>query len=172
MATSADGQLLEKAPAEAQENQQLLLRAGGGCNNGAPPAMAKSLSGEPLAASNGRHSPPCRRAGSQGEGQLSPSRLSLGRASSTATTSNLQEAGRASPDYLLLAILSCFCPVWPVSILALVFSILSRNSNQQGDVDGAWRLGRVARFLGILSIVLGFVIIVICVINFTGILKA
>lgn len=68
------------------------------------------------------------RAGSEGPLEatsLSPSRLSLGRASSTATTSNLPEAGR-SPDYLPLAILSCFCPIWPVNILALVFSIMVR----------------------------------------------
>uniref|UniRef100_A0A8C5RBD7 Trafficking regulator of GLUT4 (SLC2A4) 1/pseudo n=1 Tax=Laticauda laticaudata TaxID=8630 RepID=A0A8C5RBD7_LATLA len=105
------------------------------------------------------------RAGSEGPLEtpsLSPSRLSLGRASSTATTSNLP--GR-STDYLPLAILSCFCPIWPVNILALVFSIMSRNSNLQGDVDGARRLGRVARFLSILSIVLGSVIIVICAVN-------
>ncbi|XP_034261257.2 trafficking regulator of GLUT4 1-like [Pantherophis guttatus] len=67
------------------------------------------------------------RAGSEGPLEatsLSPSRLSLGRASSTATTSNLPEAGR-SPDYLPLAIFSCFCPIWPVNILALVFSIMA-----------------------------------------------
>ncbi|XP_026580802.1 trafficking regulator of GLUT4 1-like, partial [Pseudonaja textilis] len=64
------------------------------------------------------------RAGSEGPLEatsLSPSRLSLARASSTATTSNLP---RRSPDYLPLAILSCFCPIWPVNILALVFSIM------------------------------------------------
>ncbi|XP_013928521.1 PREDICTED: tumor suppressor candidate 5 homolog, partial [Thamnophis sirtalis] len=66
------------------------------------------------------------RAGSDGPLEatsLSPSRLSLGRASSTATTSNLPET-RRSPDYLPLAIFSCFCPIWPVNILALVFSIM------------------------------------------------
>uniref|UniRef100_A0A8C3UTU0 Trafficking regulator of GLUT4 (SLC2A4) 1 n=1 Tax=Catharus ustulatus TaxID=91951 RepID=A0A8C3UTU0_CATUS len=77
---------------------------------------------------------------------LSPSRLSLGRASSTATSTAAPEQGRPR-DYLVLAIFSCFCPVWPINIVALVFSIMSRNSGQQGDTDGARRLGRMARLL-------------------------
>ncbi|NXS07075.1 TUSC5 protein, partial [Neodrepanis coruscans] len=32
---------------------------------------------------------------------------------------------RAAPrDYLVLAIFSCFCPVWPLNIVGLVFSIM------------------------------------------------
>ncbi|XP_062363321.1 trafficking regulator of GLUT4 1 [Cinclus cinclus] len=91
---------------------------------------------------------------------LSPSRLSLGRASSTATSTAAPEQGRPR-DYLVLAIFSCFCPVWPINIVALVFSIMSRNSGQQGDTDGARRLGRMARLLSIVSIVLGTIIIVL-----------
>ncbi|XP_033027676.1 trafficking regulator of GLUT4 1 [Lacerta agilis] len=122
---------------------------------------------------NGHHSLPYQ-SGSEGKLEatsLSPSRLSLGRASSTATTSNLHEPGR-SRDYLPLAIFSCFCPIWPLNILALVFSIMSRNSCQQGDVDGARRLGRVARFLSIISIVLGTLIILVCTLKFTGYLQS
>uniref|UniRef100_A0A663ME64 Uncharacterized protein n=1 Tax=Athene cunicularia TaxID=194338 RepID=A0A663ME64_ATHCN len=37
----------------------------------------------------------------------------------------------------------------------------SRNSGQQGDMDGARRLGRMARLLSIVSIVLGTIIIVL-----------
>lgn len=37
----------------------------------------------------------------------------------------------------------------------------SRNSGQQGDTDGARRLGRMARLLSIVSIVLGTIIIVL-----------
>ncbi|XP_068271989.1 trafficking regulator of GLUT4 1 [Nyctibius grandis] len=91
---------------------------------------------------------------------LSPSRLSLGRASSTATSTAAPDQGRPR-DYLVLAIFSCFCPVWPINIVALVFSIMSRNSGQQGDMDGARRLGRMARLLSIVSIVLGTIIIVL-----------
>ncbi|KAK2537423.1 hypothetical protein Q9233_002727 [Columba guinea] len=91
---------------------------------------------------------------------LSPSRLSLGRASSTATSTAAPEQGRPR-DYLLLAMFSCFCPVWPINVVALVFSIMSRNSGQQGDMDGARRLGRMARLLSIVSIILGTIIIVL-----------
>uniref|UniRef100_A0A670Z238 Uncharacterized protein n=1 Tax=Pseudonaja textilis TaxID=8673 RepID=A0A670Z238_PSETE len=52
-----------------------------------------------------------------------------------------------------------------LSIYLSFIYLSSRNSNLQGDVDGARRLGRVARFLSILSIVLGSVIIVICSVN-------
>ncbi|XP_027327979.1 trafficking regulator of GLUT4 1 isoform X1 [Anas acuta] len=93
---------------------------------------------------------------------LSPSRLSLGRASSTGTSTAPPEQGRPR-DYLVLAIFSCFCPVWPINVVALVFSIMSRNSGQQGDMDGARRLGRMARLLSIVSIVLGTIIIVLYV---------
>uniref|UniRef100_A0A8C6ZMQ9 PRRT2 protein n=1 Tax=Nothoprocta perdicaria TaxID=30464 RepID=A0A8C6ZMQ9_NOTPE len=39
----------------------------------------------------------------------------------------------------------------------------SRNSGQQGDLDGARRLGRMARLLSIVSIILGTIIIVLYV---------
>ncbi|KAF0030498.1 hypothetical protein F2P81_017229 [Scophthalmus maximus] len=48
---------------------------------------------------------------------LSPSKVSLSRSS----------AAQESPqprDYLIPVIFSCFCPVWPVSIVALVYSIM------------------------------------------------
>ncbi|XP_060704233.1 trafficking regulator of GLUT4 1 [Hemiscyllium ocellatum] len=95
----------------------------------------------------------------------SPSRVSLGRASSTVTTSGQDQS--PPRDYLLLAIVSCFCPIWPINIVALVYSIMSRNSLQQGDVDGARRLGRLARLLSIVAIVMGaLIIITYCVVNF------
>ncbi|XP_078403940.1 trafficking regulator of GLUT4 1-like [Cetorhinus maximus] len=100
-----------------------------------------------------------------GVAPTSPSRLSVGRASSTVTTS---AQDRPPPrDYLVLAIVSCFCPIWPINIVALVYSIMSRNSLQQGDTDGARRLGRLARLLSIVAIVLGALIIITsCVVNF------
>ncbi|XP_040278045.1 trafficking regulator of GLUT4 1 [Bufo bufo] len=62
---------------------------------------------------------------------LSPSRGSLARASSTATTT-AQEQNRPT-DYLVLAIFSCFCPVWPVNIVALVFSIMVSSMVPDGN---------------------------------------
>ncbi|NXB30958.1 TUSC5 protein, partial [Eulacestoma nigropectus] len=81
---------------------------------------------------------------------LSPSRLSLGRASSTATSTAAPEQGRPQ-DYLS----RCH------SQGTLSVSPQSRNSGQQGDTDGARRLGRMARLLSIVSIVLGTIIIVL-----------
>ncbi|KAM6987951.1 trafficking regulator of GLUT4 1 [Tautogolabrus adspersus] len=102
------------------------------------------------------------RSGSAGHlaasGPLSPSKASLSRSSTGNAT--VQETPKPK-DYLILVILSCFCPVWPVSIVALVYSIMSRNSLQVGDVDGARRLGRLARLLSIVAIVLGIVTIVV-----------
>ncbi|KAM3616878.1 uncharacterized protein V6R79_025322 [Siganus canaliculatus] len=91
---------------------------------------------------------------------LSPSKVSLSRSSTGNAT--VQETPKPK-DYLILVIMSCFFPVWPVSIVALVYSIMSRNSLQVGDIDGARRLGRLARLLSIVSIVLGIVIIVVYV---------
>lgn len=48
-------------------------------------------------------------------------------------------------------------------------SLQSRSSVQQGDVDGARRLGRLARMLSITFIVLGIIIIVVATtVNFAG----
>uniref|UniRef100_A0A3Q4I9F8 Proline-rich transmembrane protein 2 n=1 Tax=Neolamprologus brichardi TaxID=32507 RepID=A0A3Q4I9F8_NEOBR len=67
--------------------------------------------------------------------------------------------GSKPRDYLILAILSCFCPMWPINIVALTFSVMSRNSLQQGNVDGARRLGRNAMVLAVVSILGGIAII-------------
>ncbi|XP_034394793.1 proline-rich transmembrane protein 2 isoform X2 [Cyclopterus lumpus] len=34
--------------------------------------------------------------------------------------------GSKPRDYLILAILSCFCPLWPINIVALTFSVMVR----------------------------------------------
>ncbi|XP_056144328.1 trafficking regulator of GLUT4 1 [Lampris incognitus] len=67
--------------------------------------------------------------------------------------------GSKPRDYLILAILSCFCPLWPINIVALTFSVMSRNSLQQGNIDGARRLGRNAMLLSVVSLVGGIAII-------------
>ncbi|XP_059809292.1 proline-rich transmembrane protein 2 [Hypanus sabinus] len=71
-------------------------------------------------------------------------------------------------DYIFLAALSCFCPIWPLNIVAFAYSVMSRNSFQNGDVDGARRLGRVAKLLSVVALVGGLLIIgAYCVINFS-----
>ncbi|NXP10169.1 PRRT2 protein, partial [Thinocorus orbignyianus] len=70
-----------------------------------------------------------------------------------------------------------FWGLWPEShpraaaILRASFCVSpqSRNSGQQGDVDGARRLGRMARLLSVVSIVLGTIIIVLYIsLSFRG----
>ncbi|CAN9505075.1 unnamed protein product [Ophioblennius macclurei] len=81
--------------------------------------------------------------------------------------------GSKPRDYLLLAILSCFCPLWPINIVALTFSVMSRNSLQQGNVDGARRLGRNAMVLSVVSILGGIAIITAAIaLNWGLILKS
>ncbi|KTG38448.1 hypothetical protein cypCar_00000267 [Cyprinus carpio] len=77
--------------------------------------------------------------------------------------------GSKPNDYLIWAILACLCPVWPINVVGLTFSVMSRNSLQQGNVDGARRLGQNAKILSIVSLVGGILIIVLTIgINWGG----
>ncbi|XP_041938214.1 trafficking regulator of GLUT4 1 [Alosa sapidissima] len=78
--------------------------------------------------------------------------------------------GNKPNDYLIFTILACFCPVWPINIVGLTFSVMSRNSLQQGNVDGARRLGRNAKVLSIVSFVGGVIIIAMAIAVNWGIL--
>ncbi|RLV99959.1 hypothetical protein DV515_00009510 [Chloebia gouldiae] len=62
-------------------------------------------------------------------------------------------------SYLLLSILSCFCPAYPINIVAFVFAVMALNSYNQGDVEGSKRLGRNALWVAVASIIIGLVII-------------
>ncbi|XP_019902262.2 proline-rich transmembrane protein 2 [Esox lucius] len=102
------------------------------------------------------------RAGSIGYTAFSP-RPSISRHSSIATNPPID---RTKPkDYLMLAVLACFCPVWPINIVGFVYSVMSKNSLEQGNLDGARRLGRVARMLSTVSLIGGTVIIIACIVN-------
>ncbi|XP_051927868.1 proline-rich transmembrane protein 2-like isoform X1 [Hippocampus zosterae] len=102
------------------------------------------------------------RAGSIGYTAFSP-RPSLSRHSSIATNPPLDRT--KVKDYLLLSVLACFCPVWPINIVGFVYSIMSKNSLEQGNLDGAVRLGRVAKMLSVVSLVGGMLIIIACIVN-------
>lgn len=102
------------------------------------------------------------RASSIGYTAFSP-RPSLSRHSSIATNPPLDRT--KVKDYLLLSVLACFCPVWPINIVGFVYSIMSKNSLEQGNLDGAVRLGRVAKMLSMVSLVGGTVIIIACIVN-------
>ncbi|XP_063066911.1 transmembrane protein 233-like [Engraulis encrasicolus] len=72
-------------------------------------------------------------------------------------------------SYLLLTIFTCFCPAYPVNIVALVFSLMSRNSHEIGDYEGSRRLGKKALHVAIASIIIGILIIIVfCIVHFTN----
>ncbi|XP_020796194.1 trafficking regulator of GLUT4 1 [Boleophthalmus pectinirostris] len=150
--------------ADSQETEKLLAVTTEPGGNGMKMSTSFSASGDKgLDTDQNGHSVPMR-SGSAGlltaAAPLSPSRASLSRSSTGNAT--VQEAPKPK-DYLILVICSCFCPVWPISIVALVYSIMSRNSLQNGDIDGARRLGRLARLLSIVSISLGLLGIIVFV---------
>ncbi|XP_029999977.1 transmembrane protein 233-like [Sphaeramia orbicularis] len=62
-------------------------------------------------------------------------------------------------NYLCLTMFTCFCPAWPINIVALVFSVMAQRSYDEEDYDGSQRLGRKALHLGVVSFVIGLVII-------------
>lgn len=64
------------------------------------------------------------RASSIGYTAFSP-RPSLSRHSSIATNPPLDRT--KVKDYLLLSVLACFCPVWPINIVGFVYSIMVRT---------------------------------------------
>ncbi|XP_069475808.1 transmembrane protein 233 [Ambystoma mexicanum] len=71
-------------------------------------------------------------------------------------------------NYLFLTIFSCFCPAYPINIVAFVFSIMALNSYNQGDIEGSRRLGRNALWVSVASIIIGLLIIAIyCTVHFT-----
>ncbi|XP_040898715.1 transmembrane protein 233 [Toxotes jaculatrix] len=82
----------------------------------------------------------------------------------TRGSSDLVKSGEAQEipplkNYLCLTMFTCFCPAWPINIVALVFSVLARKSYEEQDYDGSKRLGRKALHLGIVSFVIGLMII-------------
>ncbi|XP_012681677.1 transmembrane protein 233 [Clupea harengus] len=82
----------------------------------------------------------------------------------------LGEAQEPPPlkNYIFLTIFTCFCPAWPINIVALVFSMMAQSSYDEEDYDGAQRLGRKAFHMGIASMVIGIVIIIIStIVHFT-----
>lgn len=100
-------------------------------------SLSKSLSGTLDLEQNGHNLP--FKVISEGHRQPSlpgsPSRASSRRASSVVTTSYAQDQ-EAPKDYLVLAIASCFCPVWPLNLIPLIFSIMVSPMLCSGDEFG------------------------------------
>ncbi|XP_030655663.1 trafficking regulator of GLUT4 1 [Nomascus leucogenys] len=93
--------------------------------------LSKTLLGPPDLEQNG-HGLPFK---AISEGHLeaplprSPSCASSRRASSIATASYAQDQ-EAPRDYLILAVVACFCPVWPLNLIPLIISIMELSSEK------------------------------------------
>ncbi|XP_061606255.1 proline-rich transmembrane protein 2 isoform X2 [Phyllopteryx taeniolatus] len=162
-ATSQPSDGVRRGPPPASGTTEHLA-VSGVTGNSAGPAPPSALTADaPSGPAEGRHANGRPRSGSL-SGSPRPSlnspRPSLGRQPSAVTEGPEGAAEQSKPpDFLMLAILSCFCPLWPINIVALTFSVMSRNSLQQGNVDGARRLGRNAMMLSVVSILGGVAII-------------
>lgn len=121
-----------------QENGEPLgLRAGSAEELGStpvpptsPPARSKSASLNDLKHQNSINGGPragvkSSRSGSQVQlaGAAGSPRASLSRQPSAADSAAC-EAGEKPRDYIFIAALSCFCPIWPINIVAFVYSIM------------------------------------------------
>lgn len=118
-------------PAESQETEKLLVLTSepGGDGMKMSASFTVNVDGHKgLEADQNGHGVGVR-SGSVGQLSVaappSPSKASLSR-SSTGNAA-VQESPKPK-DYLILVIMSCFCPVWPVSIVALVYSIMVSNN--------------------------------------------
>ncbi|NWV21315.1 TM233 protein, partial [Origma solitaria] len=79
---------------------------------------------------------------------------------------------RRPKSYLVLSILSCFCPAYPINIVAFVFAVMALNSYNQGDIEGSKRLGRNALWVAVASIIIGLIMIgIYFVVHFTTVSK-
>ncbi|XP_078277979.1 LOW QUALITY PROTEIN: transmembrane protein 233-like [Rhinoraja longicauda] len=80
------------------------------------------------------------------------------------------EAQEAKPPkrYLILTMLSCFCPSYPINIVAFVFAMMAMNSYNEGDADSGKKLGHIATLVSIAAIIAGLIVIAIfCIVHFS-----
>lgn len=80
-------------------------------------SVSPKLSARPGGHANGQPS-----LGSRSGSVAGSPRPSLTRQPSAITEATVD--GSKPRDYLILAILSCFCPLWPINIVALAFSVM------------------------------------------------
>ncbi|XP_038648065.1 transmembrane protein 233 isoform X1 [Scyliorhinus canicula] len=70
--------------------------------------------------------------------------------------------------YIFLTIFSCFCPSYPINIVAFVLSMMALHSYNEGNIDGAKKLSHIAMLVAIAAIIVGLLIIAIsCIVHFT-----
>ncbi|KAK2502519.1 hypothetical protein MC885_006266 [Smutsia gigantea] len=113
------------SPLDLPEMEKLLIKVEGKDDKALK--LSESLSGaldlEPNGHSHGLPFKVVSEAHQEAPLSRSPSWASSRRASSIATTSYAQDQ-EVPRDYLILAIASCFCPVWPLNLIPLIFSIM------------------------------------------------
>ncbi|KAM5132384.1 dispanin subfamily A member 2b-like [Mantella aurantiaca] len=66
-------------------------------------------------------------------------------------------------DYLVWSIISLICCCFPLGLAALIFSIKSRDANNQNDADTAAKHSRTSFYLNIAALVLGVILIIVIV---------
>ena len=66
-------------------------------------------------------------------------------------------------DYLGLAIFSCLCCCWVSGLVAIMFSVRSRNAYGAGIYEDASKAGKCSLGWSLASIICGIVIIVIVI---------
>ncbi|KAM3939553.1 transmembrane protein 233 [Leptodactylus fuscus] len=100
-----------------------------------------------------------------------PCKPEIKRALEESPETNIEDESPNGPmpsNYLILSIFSCFCPAYPINIVAFVFSIMALNSYNDGDLDGSRRLGRNALYVSIASIIIGLLVIATyCFVHFS-----
>lgn len=109
---------------------------------------------------NGHRSP--LKSGSVGQLAAPPksaSRLSLGPLPSPVPP------GSQPSNYLWLAVMSCFCPGYPLNIFALWYASVSKSVLLTGDIEGARKYGRLSMLLSCMAILLGVAIIIFIVLT-------
>ncbi|XP_030066660.1 proline-rich transmembrane protein 2 [Microcaecilia unicolor] len=114
-----------------QQNGDPVLPKSGSTDNLPETSITKPTSPKGHATANGGPQSPSL-TGSMGHSSAHNSpRPSLCRQPSTATAEG--HVPEKPKDYLLLAILSCFCPMWPVNIVGFVYSLLASTKDSVGS---------------------------------------
>ncbi|XP_060561591.1 proline-rich transmembrane protein 1-like [Ruditapes philippinarum] len=72
--------------------------------------------------------------------------------------------GTRPPDYLIPSILACLCCFWPTGIFAIYYALRTNTLVGEGNQTGAFAAAKTAKTLTIVSVIVGLVWILICII--------
>ncbi|CAF1102383.1 unnamed protein product [Adineta steineri] len=74
-------------------------------------------------------------------------------------------------DYLKCSILNSLCCLWPVGILAIVMSVITKKNKASGDLEGARKFSKLAIVFNILSTVGGIILFTVLSLRYKGRMK-